>query len=47
MKEIIIVDKDFRKCPYCNYIWKPRKKKPVSCAKCKLYFKEEKVPEVD
>ena len=26
-------------CIYCKYEWKPIKKNPVACPKCKRYFK--------
>jgi len=25
------------KCSVCGYVWKPKVKNPVSCAKCKRY----------
>lgn len=36
------LNKDNWHCNKCNYNWKPRKEKPVSCPRCKAYFKDEK-----
>ena len=26
------------RCPYCNYVWVPRKKHPKMCPRCKKRF---------
>ena len=27
-------------CPYCDYVWEPRAKQPVSCPLCHRYFRD-------
>ena len=34
-------------CPYCGYVWFPRVPDPVSCPKCKQYFRKTKPYLVD
>ena len=37
-----MINKKMNKCKKCNHTWEPRKKKSLSCPKCKTYFWEYK-----